>query len=275
MVVAPRPEPGQEHLVKFEEDPRRLIPIEYQKQYTLFEAYDLIDKFSYYDKDHSGCIDAEELKLLLSDFDAEPATINKIMGAIDGNRNGQVEFDEFAALIAKVKRYKAEQLLPMQAMKGAVSSDAPSMFKLEGGAVLDRTLGPNFPVRYTANPRYKVETPPEPLEARAKSLKDRMGQKGTRVSYQTPTEFKLPGVEVQPPTHHVKHMVPGAGYGWSEHKWSGPWDLPQSYMTPANVEPNVITTSEDDRMYGTVKGEYPEHVARRRDPRLLERSQDM
>lgn len=206
------------------------------------------------------------------------------MGAIDGNRDGQVEFNEFAALIAKVKRYKVDQLLPMQAMKGAVSSDAPSMFKLKGGAVLDRTLGPNFPVRYSDDPRYKVEvrhccgsgsglwkgihrfkltkmsppqTPPEPLEARAQSLKDRMGQKGTRVSYQTPTEFKLPGVEIQPPTHHVKHMVPGAGYGWSEHKWNGPWDLPQSYMTPAEVAPTVITTSVDDRMYGTVKGAYP------------------
>ena len=54
----------------------------------------IIDKFNYYDVDGSGCIDAEELKLLLGDFDAEPATINKIMGAIDGNRNGQVEFDE-------------------------------------------------------------------------------------------------------------------------------------------------------------------------------------
>jgi Ca2+-binding EF-hand superfamily protein len=94
MVVAPRPAPGQEHLIKFHEDPRRTIPVEYQGQFTIWEAYDLIDKFNYYDVDGSGCIDAEELKLLLGDFDAEPATINKIMGAIDGNRNGQVEFDE-------------------------------------------------------------------------------------------------------------------------------------------------------------------------------------
>ena len=55
----------------------------------------IIDKFNYYDVDGSGCIDAEELKLLLGDFDAEPATINKIMAChLDGNRNGQVEFDE-------------------------------------------------------------------------------------------------------------------------------------------------------------------------------------
>ena len=71
------------------------------------------------------------------------------------------KFDEFAALIAKVQRYKASQLLPMQAMKGAVSSDAPTMFKLRGGAVLDRELGPNFPVRYTPDPQYKVRTPAE------------------------------------------------------------------------------------------------------------------
>jgi hypothetical protein len=167
------------------------------------------------------------VKLLLSDFDADPLTINKIMGAIDGNRNGQVEFDEFAALISKVKRYRAEQLLPMQAMKGAVSSDAPSLFKLKGGAVLDRTLGPNFPVRYTPNPRYKVETPPEPLEARARNLRERQGQKGTAVSYQTPCEFKIPGVQVEPSMHSVKHMVPDAGYGWGERKWEGPWDMPQ------------------------------------------------
>ena len=94
MVVAPRPKPGEEHLIKFHEDPRRTIPVEYQGQFTIWEAYDLIEKFQHYDADGSGCIDAEELKLLLADFDAEPATIDKIMGAIDGNRNGQVEFDE-------------------------------------------------------------------------------------------------------------------------------------------------------------------------------------
>ncbi|GMH49388.1 hypothetical protein TrRE_jg604 [Triparma retinervis] len=262
MVVAPRPAPGQEHLIKFHEDPRRTIPVEYQGQFTIWEAYDLIDKFNYYDVDGSGCIDAEELKLLLGDFDAEPATINKIMGAIDGNRNGQVEFDEFAALIAKVRRYRPEQLLSMQAMKGAVSADAPSMFKLKGGAVLDRNLGPNFPVRYTPNPRYKVETPPEPLEARAISLRNRQGQKGTAVSFQTPMEFKIPRVQVEPPLNQTKHMVPESGYGWSENKWDGPWDMPATYMVPKGREPGIITTSNEDRMYGTVKGQYPGHCAR-------------
>ncbi len=273
--VAPRPPVGNEHLVKFDEDPRRLIPPEYVSNFTMQEAYDLIDRFKKYDVDGSGCIDAEELKALLADFDADPVTINKIMGAIDGNRNGQVEFDEFAALIAKVKRYRADQLLPMQAMKGAVSSDAPSIFKLKGGAVLDRTLGPNFPVRYTPDPAYKVETPPEPLEARAAGLRERQGQKGTAVSYQTPSEFKLPCIQVENQMHQIKHMVPSANFGWSENKWDGPWNLPQSYMTPANHEPAQMTGTPDDRLYGTFRGDYPDHVKQRRDSRLLEQSKKM
>ncbi|GMI33124.1 hypothetical protein TeGR_g13948, partial [Tetraparma gracilis] len=263
------------HTVKFEDDPRRLIPVEYQKNFTQGEAYDLIDRFDHYDVDHSGCIDAEELKALLADFDADPATINKIMGAIDGNRDGQVAFDEFAALISKVKRYRVDQLLPMQAMKGAVSSDAPTFFKIAGGAVLDRTLGPNFPVRYTHDPRYKVNTPEDPLTKRANELKERQGQKGTAVSYQTPVDFKLPRVQVEPDGHTMKHMVPGAGYGWSEQKWQEPWDMPSSYMVPATRDPGQITTNPSDRMYGTVKGQYPEHVRQRRDSRLLEQSKDM
>jgi hypothetical protein len=237
-----------------------MIPIEFQKNFTQGEAYDLIDKFRYYDVDGSGCIDAFELKQLLGDFDADPATIDKIMGAVDGNRNGQVEFDEFASLISKVKRYRPDQLLPMGCMKGAVSSDAPTMFKLVGGAVLDRTLGPNFPVRYTQEPRYKVETPEDPLAKRARELAERQGQKGTAVSYQTPAEFKIPRVQVEPSGKMVRQMVPEAGYGWSESKWDGPWDMPQSYMVPAATEAGQIRTNPDDRMYGTVKGNYPAHM---------------
>ena len=61
--VHPRPPPGSEHLVPFDHDPRRLIPVEYQSCFTQGEAYDLIDRFLYYDKDASGCIDAEEVRL--------------------------------------------------------------------------------------------------------------------------------------------------------------------------------------------------------------------
>ena len=82
-------------------------------------------------------------------------------------------------------------------------------------------------------------------------------------------------LQVQEPAHHVKHMVPSADYGWSENKWSTPWDLPASYMTPAVVQPGQITTSVEDRLYGTVRGDYPEHVRRRRAEALLERSQSM
>jgi len=246
--------------VKFEHDPRRLIPVEYQKNFTQREAYDLIDKFRHYNVDNSGCIDGDELKLLLADFDANQITINKIMAAIDGNRDGRVAFNEVAALVAKVKRYKMDQLLPMSAMKGAVSSDGPSFFKLQGGAVLDRTLGPNFPVRYTHDPRYKVATPEDPQTKRANELKEWRGQKGTSVSYMTPAEFKIPRIQVEPNGQQSKTMVPEAQYGWSEQKWDGPWDMPQSYMVPANVEPGQIQTNANDRLYGTVKGQYPPHM---------------
>jgi hypothetical protein len=46
-------------------------------------------------------------------------------------------------------------------------------------------------------------------------------------------------------------------------------------MVPATRDPGQITTNPSDRMYGTVKGQYPEHVRQRRDSRLLEQSKDM
>ncbi|GMI56994.1 hypothetical protein ScalyP_jg2259 [Parmales sp. scaly parma] len=243
--------------MSFHEDPRRKLPIELQGSFSVDEAYDLLHKFAHYDSDDSGCIDSEELKLILKDYDADPATVTKLMGAIDANRNGQIEFDEFASLISRMKRYKMEQLLPMQAMKGAVSSDAPTMFKTRGCAVLDRTLGPNFPVRYTPNPRYKVLTPPEPIEQRALDLRARQGMKGTAVSYQTPAEFKMPGIQVEPETKFQKYMTPDPNIGWGQKEWKTPFNTPQSYMVPASVEPENFTTTISDRKYGTVHGAYP------------------
>jgi len=259
--------------MSFHEDPRRKLPVELQGNFTIAEAEDLISKFQQFDVDSSGCIDSEELKLVLKEYDADAETVNKLMGAIDGNRNGQIEFDEFAHLISRMKRYRMDQLLPMKAMKGAVSSDSPSFFKTRGCAVLDRTLGPNFPVRYTPDINYRVETPPEPLEQRAKDLKARQGQKGTAVSYQTPAEFKIPLVQVEPESKFVKHMTPDPNYGWGEKPWRTPWDMPQGYMVSAQVEAASITTTTSDRMYGTVNGRYPEHIAERRDPRVIDASE--
>ena len=87
--------------MSFHEDPRRKLPVELQGNFSIEEAQDLISKFEYFDKDASGCIDSEELKLVLKEYDADAETVNKLMGAIDGNRNGQIEFDEFVALMAK------------------------------------------------------------------------------------------------------------------------------------------------------------------------------
>jgi hypothetical protein len=46
-------------------------------------------------------------------------------------------------------------------------------------------------------------------------------------------------------------------------------------MVEAGREPGVITTGTKDRLYGTVKGVYPEHVRQRRDSRILEQSKNM
>jgi hypothetical protein len=126
--------------------------------------------------DGSGDIDVAEMNQLLLDYDASAATVEKVLNAVDTNRNGRVEFDEFVALVSRLNRcvdrrglrccclallapaatvaaaspslthlslrYDPNQLLSMRAMKGACSSDAPSMFKVRGCAVLDRTLGP-------------------------------------------------------------------------------------------------------------------------------------
>ena len=46
-------------------------------------------------------------------------------------------------------------------------------------------------------------------------------------------------------------------------------------MVPADRDLGIITTTTEDRMYGTVKGVYPDHIRERRDSRLLEQMKNM
>jgi len=148
----------------------------------------------------------------------------------------------------------------MKAIKGATSSDAPSTFKTQGSAVLDRTMGPNFPVVYDPDPRYCVRTPRDEDKERSDNLRERGQSKGTNVSYQTPADFKISHVQVEPPTIVNKKMCVDNTYGWKpeQGQWKSPYNLPQSYMVPANNEAEGFRTGKDERIYGTTKeGELP------------------
>jgi hypothetical protein len=175
--VARQPTPGQSIL--FEQDPRRCIPVEFQSSFTQDEAYDLIAKFIYYDKDHSGSIDQNELQRILVYYDSDLAAAKKCMEAVDFNHDGLCEFGEFAALVSRLRRYRPDQLLGLKALKSATSSDAPTTFKTQGSAVVDRTMGANFPVVYDPDPRYRVKTPRDANIERS----DKLIAKGTNVSY--------------------------------------------------------------------------------------------
>ena len=74
-------------------------------------------------------------------------------------QDGLFQFHEFVGLVARFKRYRSSQLMGMKGCRQAISSDMPHNFKIRGASVLDPALGHAAPVRYTADPRYRVRSP--------------------------------------------------------------------------------------------------------------------
>lgn len=73
--------------------------------FTLRERELVRQQFDHYDADHSGSISAKELHKLLSGL-GEPLTLQNVQDlirSVDANGNGEVEFDEFLAILTKQK----------------------------------------------------------------------------------------------------------------------------------------------------------------------------
>ncbi len=57
--------------------------------------------FSYFDKDGSGTISREELRLCLQsdDFTLKDDEIDNLLNGVDANDDGEVDYDEFIAMM--------------------------------------------------------------------------------------------------------------------------------------------------------------------------------
>ena len=132
-------------------------------------------------------------------------------------------------------------------------------------------LGPNFPVRYVADPRYRVQTPEDPLAKRARGVVRTAGREGDGgVRTRQPRTSGSRESRWSPQGARLLRWFPRPGHGWAENKWNGPWDMPQSYMVPAGTDAAQIGTNPHDRMHGTVRGEYPAHYRSARGARCQE-----
>ena len=76
------------------------------QDFTPLEFEEIVDLFKEFDKDKSGYIDEEELCEMMRalEMDHSLAKAKEMMLEIDEDGSGELEFGEFCALLAKVKR---------------------------------------------------------------------------------------------------------------------------------------------------------------------------
>ena len=81
-------------------------PDQYVNDFTPLEFEEIVDLFKEFDKDKSGYIDEEELCEMMRalEMDHSLAKAKEMMLEIDEDGSGELEFGEFCALLAKVKR---------------------------------------------------------------------------------------------------------------------------------------------------------------------------
>ena len=136
----------------------REIPDEFRSAFKPEETREINLLFESADDDGNEVIDAVELENLivregwLDGSETSSSVLARVVTAVDTNKNGLFEWDEFVAMIARLRRYKPSQVLGTRCARASVSADAPQTFKFRGVAVLDKTLGPCCAVRYTPDP---------------------------------------------------------------------------------------------------------------------------
>lgn len=71
------------------------------QSYNYLKENHLRAAFSYFDKDCSGTISREELRQCLQsdDFTLNDEEINNLLSGVDANDDGEVDYDEFIAMM--------------------------------------------------------------------------------------------------------------------------------------------------------------------------------
>lgn len=69
--------------------------------YNYLKENHLRSAFSYFDKDNSGTISKDELRTALQgeDFTLTEDEINNLLSGVDANDDGEVDYDEFIAMM--------------------------------------------------------------------------------------------------------------------------------------------------------------------------------
>ena len=72
--------------------------------YNYLKESHLRSAFSYFDKDGSGTISREELRQCLQsdDFTLKDEEIDNLLNGVDANDDGEVDYDEFIAMMNSV-----------------------------------------------------------------------------------------------------------------------------------------------------------------------------
>jgi calcium-dependent protein kinase len=82
--------------IEFEEFLRATLKVE-----TIVTEQNLKMAFIFFDKDKSGKLSAEEIKIILGDKNDDNAHIKTIIDEVDTNKDGQISFEEFKNLMKK------------------------------------------------------------------------------------------------------------------------------------------------------------------------------
>jgi hypothetical protein len=67
------------------------------------EIQNLKDIFDLYDKDQSGKIESGDLENILTSLKRDPEEAKEMLSEIDPNHDGEITFDEFVSLMAKIE----------------------------------------------------------------------------------------------------------------------------------------------------------------------------
>jgi calcium-dependent protein kinase len=79
------------------------------QSYNYLKESHLKAAFSFFDKDSSGSISLEELKMCLQneDYTLDDDSLNKLMTEVDADHNGQIDYSEFIAMMKSNSEFKS------------------------------------------------------------------------------------------------------------------------------------------------------------------------